>query len=123
LPPGPFGRLKIKKSVHWVADPHHSPGDKQRGTGEPWGQARWLGDAGCGHRMHGGRAVKSAEIQREIILALSRTPRGLDHFQIAASIGQAAVRIRAELKALEREQRIYQARNLWKLTDTSPQPL
>jgi len=52
-----------------------------------------------------------------------RSDRRIDHFQIAASIGQTAVRIRAELKALEREQRIYQAANLWKLTDTSPQPL
>jgi predicted transcriptional regulator len=67
--------------------------------------------------------VKSADIQREIILALRCAPRGLDHFQIAASTGQAASRIQAELKSLEREQRVHQAGNLWKLTDSSPQPL
>jgi len=67
--------------------------------------------------------LKSADIQREIILALSRDPRGLDQFQIAASIGQAASRIRAELKTLQREQRVYQVENLWKVTDSSPKPL
>jgi len=38
-------------------------------------------------------SLKSADIQREIILALSDNARGLDHFQIAASIGQATVRV------------------------------
>lgn len=67
--------------------------------------------------------MKSADIQREIILALRRDRRGLDQVQIAAAIGQAASRIRAELKTLEREQRVYEAGNLWKLADSSPKPL
>ncbi len=60
--------------------------------------------------------MKSADIQHEIILALSSHTRGLDQFQIAASIGQAAFRVGAELKALEREQLVYEAGNLWRLT-------
>lgn len=60
--------------------------------------------------------MKSADIQREIILALSDNARGLDHFQIAASIGQATVRVRAELTTLKRAQRVHEAGKLWKLT-------
>lgn len=61
--------------------------------------------------------LKSPDIQHEIIRALSHDARGLDQFQIAASIGQATVRVSAELKALEREQLVYQAEGrLWKLT-------
>ncbi|MDQ2896696.1 MAG: hypothetical protein M3Y09_13800 [Actinomycetota bacterium] len=61
--------------------------------------------------------MNSAEIQREIILALSRdTGSGLDRFQIAASIGQAEFRVGAELKALKREQLADEAGKLWRLT-------
>lgn len=60
--------------------------------------------------------MNSAEIQREIILALSRDTRGLDRFQIAASIGQAEFRVGAELKALKREQLADEAGKLWRLT-------
>lgn len=60
--------------------------------------------------------MNSAEIQREIILALSRDIGGLDRFQIAASIGQAEFRVGAELKALKREQLAKEAGKLWRLT-------
>ena len=59
--------------------------------------------------------MKSPDIQHEIIRALSHDARGLDQFQIAASIGQATVRVSAELKALEREQLVCQAGSLWRL--------
>ncbi len=60
--------------------------------------------------------MNSAEIQREIIHALSRDTPGLDRFQIARSIGQAEFRVDAELKALKREQLVDEAGTLWRLT-------
>lgn len=67
--------------------------------------------------------MKSADIQREIMLVISHHPRGLDQFQIAASIGQASARIHAELKTLQRERLVYQTGELWRLTDPSSQLL
>ena len=60
--------------------------------------------------------MKSSDIQREIMSALSHNVLGLDEFQLAASIGQATFRVGAELKTLQREQLVQEAGNLWRLT-------
>ncbi len=64
--------------------------------------------------------MTSTEIQREILLELRTDARGLDEFQIAASTGQAAFRVRAELKALKRQRLVRESLHergvLWFLT-------
>ena len=59
------------------------------------------------------------DIRRRILVALRHGP--LDHFALAADIGEAPFRVRAELKALKRDRlvnnRIDGGRIAWYLTE------
>lgn len=61
-----------------------------------------------------------SDIKRAILVALRSESAGLDHFMLAAAIGEAPFRVRGELQDLRRERLVHSTirrdRIVWELT-------